>query len=79
MYRKATNEVLKFNPASKVEKVGILRNGILFSKGRILDSMNFAETGGLELNDLNLVGIKSNVPVVDKFSPLAYTIANHIH
>ena len=79
LYRKAANEVVKFNPASKVEKVGTMRNGILFSKGRILDSMNFAETGGLNLPDLNLIGIKSNVPVVDRFSPLAYTIANHIH
>ena len=68
-----------FNSAAKVDKIAILKDGILFSRGRIVDGMNFVQTGGLELPDLDLLGIKAHIPVVDRFSPLAYSIANHVH
>ena len=79
LYQKATAEVVKFNSKLKVEKVATSQDGILISKSRILDSMNFVETGGLELPDLKLIGLKSSVPVIDRFSPLAYCIANYVH
>ena len=79
LYRKAAREVIKFNPAAKVDKMAIMKDGILFSKGRIIDGMNFVQTGGLELTDLGQLGIKAHIPVVDRHSPLAYSIANHVH
>ena len=79
LYSKAALEVLQFNPKAKVDKVAIMKGGILFSKGRILDGMNFVQTGGLELQDLGQLGIKAHIPVVDRHSPLAYSIANHVH
>ena len=79
LYRRATKEVLHFNSKVKVDKVGVMKDGILFSKGRIVDGMNFVQTGGLEIKDLGSLGIKSHLPVIDRHSPLAYSIANHIH
>ena len=79
LYRKAAKEVMHFNTKAKVEKVATLKDGILFSKGRIIDGMNFLQTGGLEISDLGQLGIKAHIPVVDRHSPLAYSIANHVH
>ena len=56
-----------------------MKDGILFSKGRIMDGMNFVQTGGLEISDLGNLGIKAHISVVDRQSPLAYSIANHDH
>ena len=41
--------------------------------------MNFVETG--ELGDLNVgsLGVKVNTPVLDRYSPLSYSIAQYIH
>ena len=41
--------------------------------------MNFAQTVGLEVSDLGQLGIKSQIPVIDRYSPLAYSIALHVH
>ena len=41
--------------------------------------MNFVETGGLDIDDLGELGINVQVPVLDRYSPLSYSIANHIH
>ena len=79
LYKKASREVLQFNPKSKVDKLAVLKDEILFSKGRIIDGMNFVQTGGLDIPDLGQLGIKSHVPVVDRHSPLAYSIGNHVH
>ena len=79
LYRKAAREVIHFNSKVKVDKVAVMKDGILFSKGRIMDGMNFVQTGGLEISDLGNLGIKAHIPVVDRHSPLAYSIANHVH
>ena len=72
-------EVINFNSKHKVEKIGVLKDGVLFSKGRIIEGMDFVQTGGLELADFGQLGLKSHIPVVDRHSPLAYSIANHVH
>ena len=79
LFRRGTKEVIHFNSKVKVDKVGAMKDGILFSKGRIVEGMNFVQTGGLEIKDLGSLGIKSHLPVIDRHSPLAYSIANHIH
>ena len=56
-----------------------MKDGILVSRGRIIDGMNFVETGDLEIPDLMRLGIKAHVPVIDRHSPLAYSIASHVH
>ena len=79
LYKKATCEVLKFNSKEKVDKIGVIKDGILLSKGRILDGMNFVQAGGMAVTGLDDLGVKAYTPVIDRFSPLAYSIGNHIH
>ena len=54
-------------------------DGILLSKGRLIDGMNFVETGELGNFNLGSLGVKVNIPVLDRFSPLSYSIAQYIH
>ena len=60
----ATREVKHFNKEKVIEQ-----DEILFSKTRLLDSMNFAEMGELGLRDLPVMGIKAHLPVIDRYSP----------
>ena len=78
-FRKASNEVINFNSKSFVEKRTVLCDGILLSKGRILQGMNFLETAELDTLNLGQLGVKTKIPVLDRFSPLSYSIAQHIH
>ena len=55
------------------------KNNVLLSKGRLIDGMNIMETGGLNYGDLGELGINVQVPVLDRHSPLSYSIADHIH
>ena len=41
--------------------------------------MRFIEAGGLHSSDLVSLGIKVRVPVLDRFSPMSYCIAQHVH
>ena len=41
--------------------------------------MNFIEAGGLDLGDLGELGVNVQVPVLDRYSPLSYSIADHVH
>ena len=79
LYRKAAGEVKKFNNKKLVEKISVEQDNILFSKNRILNGMSFAEMGDLQLSDLPVMGVKAHVPVIDRHSPLAYCIGQHIH
>ena len=79
LYKKATNEVKKFNSKKSLEKISVEREGILLSKNRILDGMSFAEMGNLQLSDLPALGVQAHVPLIDRHSPLAYAIGQHIH
>ena len=78
-FRLASREVEKFNSKQFIEKHMVLKDGILLSKGRIIDGMNFIETAELDMIDLGDLGIKTMIPVIDRYSPLSYAIAQHIH
>ena len=62
-----------------VEKYTVMKDGVLLSKGRLIDGMNFMETADLDTLNLGSFGVKTMIPVIDRFSPLAYSIAQHIH
>ena len=81
LFRKGSLEVKKFQKAEFVKKIAVESNQILYSKTRILDTMRFQITGGLEEESLGLgeFGIKSKTPVLDRFSPLAYSVGEYIH
>ena len=63
----------------KIEKIAIERDGILLSTGRLLDEMNFKETSEIPNLNLGSLGIKVNLPLVERFSPLAYSLGDYIH
>ena len=79
LFRKGAAEVKQFIDLKKIRQIAIEVEGILLSKSRLVDGMNFVETG--ELGDFNLgtLGVKVKTPVLDRYSPLSYSIALHIH
>ena len=80
LFRKGSGEIFKFCKPEFIRKVAIEKNGILFAKSRILDSQRFQAAGGLE--DLDTVaefGMKLLTPVLDRHSPLSYSIGDYIH
>ena len=80
LYGKATAEVLEFNKKDLIEKTTVEKNGILYHKSRILEGQRFGQAGGLEGADiLQSYGINVLTPVIDRYSPLAYSIGDHIH
>ena len=80
LFSKATAEVKKFVKPEMLNKISFEKNGILFSRTRLLDGQRFQETGGLEdLNILTDLNIRVFTPVVERYSPLSYSIADYIH
>ena len=81
LYKKATAEIFKFYDKKTINKVGVLKDGIMYSKSRILESQTLRAVGELEnIIDLqSFTGINFNVPVLDRHSPLAISIASHLH
>ena len=73
---KATQEVLKFSPDKEYKDSFIIKNGIYHFVGRILDSQEISspEDTMLDLSPLSFVR-----PIVDRFSPVAYSIMLHCH
>ena len=79
LFRKGSAEVRNFVSKKFVSKIAHEVDGILLSKGRLIDGMNFVETGELGNFNLGSLGVKVNIPVLDRFSPLSYSIGQHIH
>ena len=79
-YLKATGEVEKFVKPETVAKLGVKKDGVLFCRSRILDGQRFLEAGHFEAESLGLeVGLSLMTPLVERFSPIAYSIAMFIH
>ena len=78
-FRSASNEVIKFNSKQVADRRTVVKDGVLLSKGRIVDGMNFIETADLDILNLDNLCIKTMIPVIDRHSPLAYSLAQHFH
>ena len=81
IYRKASAEVIHFNDKKFVHKIGEQVDGILYCKSRIQEGQNLQVIGGLEdfIDLKSFTGIEFKVPIIDYYSPLALSIANHLH
>ena len=77
-YKKATLEVKEFS-GSSYKKISVEKSGILYFSGRILPSQEF--TNKIELSDacLDLATSSFCVPLVERYSPLAFSIINEVH
>ena len=78
-FRLVSREVEHFNSKQLVEKKTVVRDGVRLSVGRIIDGMNLLETADLDTLNLGNLGIKTMIPVIDRFSPLAYSVGQHVH
>ena len=81
IYKKAGSEVLEFNDRKHVEKIGEIVDGIVYCKSRILESQELRVVVGLEnvLDLKSFTGINFRVPIIDRHSPIAISLANHLH
>ena len=81
IYKKAGSEVLEFNDRKHVEKIGEIVDGIVYCKSRILESQELRVVVGLEnvLDLKSFTGINFRLPIIDRHSPIAISLANHLH
>ena len=85
MFRKATKEVKAFHKPEFLRKIAIEKDGILYSKSRILDGQRIKVAPGFE--DLDFLrsfkpfqsGFNLVCPILDRFSPVSFAIAFFIH
>ena len=78
-YRKAANEVKHFNKSKCYSKFSLEKDGILWYTGRILASDTVSIVGRFTDAMMDLSQSTFCVPVIDKNSPIAYSIINDVH
>ena len=80
LFKRATLEVFEFNKKEFINKIAVEKSGILMSRSRIFDGQRFKVAGGLENTDIMAdYGINVHTPVLDRHSPLSYSVAEYIH
>ena len=79
-FTKATKEVEHFMKPEVVSKISVKKDGILYSRSRIHNTQRMLEAGDFKHESLGLeIGLNVMTPVVDRYSPIAYSIAMFIH
>ena len=81
LYQKATQEIEQFGQNSKAFKNSILVEGIRYYTGRLLPSQEFSSPDLYPMS-VTMTDLSSNtfcVPVVDQFSPIAWSLTYEIH
>ena len=78
-YSKATREVKEFNDFNVYKKFSREKDGILWYTGRILPNDKISVVGNMTQNMIDLSADTFCVPVIDKYSPVAYSVVNEIH
>ena len=77
-YKLGSKEVVKFNKKEFLMKAAVEKNGILFCRSRILDGQRFITTGEFKLDSLGME-LQMRTPMLDRYSPIAYSIASYVH
>ena len=74
-------EVLMFHDKKAVDKTGVMKDDVLFSKSRLLENQNVRAVGALEIHEdlKSFIGENHVAPVIDKLSPIAVSISLHLH
>ena len=75
-FKKITEVVIKYNDKKAVDNVGVNKDGVLFCKSPLLESKEVRAVGDLEID---VKGVDSDAPVIDKLSPIAVSISLHLH
>ena len=80
LFRKGSDEVRNFISKEKIKKICVENEDILFCRSRILEGQRFILAGELEnSNILKDTNLNFFTPVLDRFSPLSYSIAMYVH
>ena len=77
-FRKTTEEVRQFSNPKQYEKNTFERNGILYYRSRV-DLGNLSFVGKMTDVMIDLSSGAFEVPVVEQFSPVAFSIVNQVH
>lgn len=79
-YQKASAEVKQFVKKETVEKIAVEKEGILFNRSRILDGQRLIQAAEFSEGSVgNEIGLNLLTPVIERFSPIALSIAYYIH
>ena len=78
-YRKATNEVKKFTEKKKYAQKSVEKNGILYYSGRLLPEIDVEGASSFSSAMFDLTTTTFCVPIVERHSPLAFSVVNEIH
>ena len=78
LFGKATEKLKGFHSAEVLGKIGVEVDGVILSKGRIMQVMEVMETAEVDV-DLGAIGIRTFLLVLDSHSPLSYSITQHVH
>ena len=78
-YRKATNEVKHFVKKEKYENISVEKDGILYYTGRVLPDQEFNAVVDLSNIMRDLSTSTFCVPIIEKHSPVAYSLINEVH
>ena len=78
-FLKASSEVKMFNDKSSYKNISKEINGVLVYSGRILPSQQIDHKVNLSDVCHDLMSASFCVPLIDRFSPVAYAIVNEIH
>ena len=70
-----------FHDKKAVDKTGVMKDGVLFSKSRLLENQNVRAVGGLEIDEdlRSFTGENHVARVINKLSPIAVSISLHLH
>ena len=81
LFKKCTREILNIENMKEVQKLGVMRDDILFCSSRILEGQELQVVGFLKdtLDLESFTGVKFCVPLVSKNRSLAISIALHSH
>ena len=78
-FKRATLEVKEFVKENEYQKISFQKDGILYYKGRILETEKINATCEMSTVMKDLCSNTFCVPVIYKHSPLAYSIVNEIN
>ena len=78
-FKKGTAEIKHFLPKTSYRKISEEKDGVLLYSGRILPSQQFGGSKCLSDVCVDLTAGTFCVPLIDKFSPLAYALINEVH
>ena len=78
-FLKATQEIKHFLKPNQYDKISEEKDGILIYTGRILPTNEITVVGKMTNAMKDLSANMFCVPVLDKFSPVAYSVINEVH